>query len=165
MKEEQVIIVNEQNQEIAIVPRSVMRKDVLLHRATYVIVLNSESELLIQKRSMQKDVYPGYYDPTTGGVVKAGETYDENATRELAEEVGITDSIPDPLFEFRFEAPNCQVWGKAFVIHYDGPITMVDGEVDEYVFIAFKDLEAFIAKHDVMPDGMYVVRRFLNERF
>ena len=163
--EEQVIIIDEQNNELEVVPRSIMRRDVLLHRATYVIVLNSQNELLIQKRSTQKDVYPGYYDPTTGGVVKAGENYDENAIRELAEEIGVKADTLESLFEFHFEAPNCNVWGKAFVIRYDGPIIMVDGEVEEYLFLPLTDIEGFIQEHDVMPDGVYVIRRFIEAHY
>lgn len=162
-QEEQVIIVDEQNQELEAVPRSVMRRDVLLHRATYVIVENSKGEILIQKRSMSKDVYPGYYDPTTGGVVKAGETYEENVVREIYEEIGVTGVDPKMLFDFRMNAPYCNVWGRVYWIQYDGPIELVDGEVEECFFMPFGEYEGFVNDHEVMPDGDYVLKRYFKE--
>lgn len=162
MSEEQVIIVNEHNEEINVVPRSVMRRDVLLHRASYVVVLNSSDQILIQKRSMLKDVYPGYFDPTTGGVVKAGETYEENAIRELEEEVGITGVKLNPLFDFHIQEDQCNVWGRAFWVRYDGEIKLIDGEVTEYLFLDSAQIDTFFAANDVMLDGQYVIKRFLE---
>ena len=162
MAEEQVIIVDEQNQEIEIVPRSVMRRDVLLHRSTYIIVTNSQKQILIQKRSLEKDVYPGYYDPTTGGVVKAGESYEQNAIRELEEEIGVKGVALNPLWDFRIHQDQCDVWGRAFWVTYDGPIKLVDGEVTEYLFLDRSEIDAFFASHHVMLDGQYVINRFLS---
>lgn len=162
MSEEQVLIVSEENEEIAVVPRSVMRRDVLLHRSTYIIVINSSGQILIQKRSMQKDVYPGYYDPTTGGVVKAGESYEENAIRELEEEIGVTGVKLNALWDFRINQDQCNVWGRAFWVQYDGEIQLVDGEVTEYLFLDRSEIDHFFATHDVMLDGQYVINRFLS---
>lgn len=160
--EEQVIIVDKMNEPVKAVSRSVMRMEVLLHRATYVIITNANDELLIQKRSVQKDVYPGYFDPTTGGVVQAGESYEVNAHRELEEELGIAGVRPVFLFDFHFEEANCKVWGRAFHLLYDGKIRMVDGEVTDYFFLKKVDIPEFIRREDVMPDGRYVVERYLG---
>ncbi len=48
-------------------------------------------EFYVQRRTMIKDYCPGYLDTTSGGVVHFGETYEENAEREVAEEMGIYD--------------------------------------------------------------------------
>ena len=57
-------------------------------------------DLYVQKRTLTKDVYPGYYDVATGGVLQAGETYEQSAERELAEELGIRNIPQVPLFDF-----------------------------------------------------------------
>ena len=44
--------------------------------------------LYVHRRTDDKDVYPGMYDMTAGGVLAVGETYLEAARRELAEELG-----------------------------------------------------------------------------
>jgi 8-oxo-dGTP pyrophosphatase MutT (NUDIX family) len=62
-------------------------------------VINPKKEFIIQKRSMQKDYCPGYLDLTAGGVVGMNEDEDENAARELNEELGIQE--PNPKFLFK----------------------------------------------------------------
>ncbi|MEN8760379.1 MAG: NUDIX domain-containing protein, partial [Desulfobacterales bacterium] len=88
IQEEIVTIVDEENRVVGAAPRSRMRGDGLPHRATYILVFNDEGEIFVQKRTTGKDIYPGYYDVATGGVVLAGESYDDAAMRELAEELG-----------------------------------------------------------------------------
>ena len=43
----------------------------------------------MQKRSFKKTYCPGWYDLATGGVMDIGETDQENAIREVEEEIGI----------------------------------------------------------------------------
>jgi len=87
--DEIVTIVDEHNKVLGAVPRREMRAKNLPHRSTYILVFNAQGELYVQKRTMTKDVFPGYYDSAAGGVVLAGESYEQGAVRELAEEMGI----------------------------------------------------------------------------
>ena len=68
-----------------------MRRHRLRHRATFVVVRCSRGHVLMHRRSDTKDLWPGRWDLAVGGVVTAGEGYDDAARRELAEEVGVTD--------------------------------------------------------------------------
>lgn len=163
--EEQVIIVNEANEQTGILPRSVMRRDCLLHRASFVIVTNSKGEILIQKRSPHKDIYPSYYDPTSGGVVKEGESYELNASRELYEELGIQQADLKELFDFYFENQHFKVWGRAYVTLYDGPINPVDGEVESFFFLPESELPAFLNQENIMPDGKMVIQKYLSKNY
>ena len=160
--EEKVVIVNPANEIIDVVPRSVMRANILLHRASYVIVTNSKGEILVQKRSDKKDLYPSYYDPTTGGVVTENESYEQNAIRELEEEVGITGVTLTSLFDIRFENEYVKVWGHVFLTSYDGPIKPMDGEVVDFFFLKPQELETFMKKELIMPDGEMVIKRYLG---
>ena len=67
--DEIVAIVDEHNTVLGSAPRREMRAKALPHRATYVLVFNSQDQLYVQKRTLTKDVFPGYYDPAAGGVV------------------------------------------------------------------------------------------------
>src|SRR5437762_3867127 len=98
--DEIVVIVDEHNKVVGAARRREMRAKRLPHRSTYILVFNSQGELYVQKRTTTKDVFPGYYDPATGGVVLAGESYEESAKRELAEVLGIHDVPLTPLFTF-----------------------------------------------------------------
>ncbi len=65
--EEIVAIVDETNSVVGSAPRREMRAKALPHRATYVLVFNARGHLYVQKRTLTKDVFPGYYDPAAGG--------------------------------------------------------------------------------------------------
>lgn len=55
----------------------------------HVCLFNDQGKLLIQRRSLNKKGYPGYWDFSVGGGVLAGETVREAARREVREELGI----------------------------------------------------------------------------
>lgn len=51
--------------------------------------IDSQYEILLQKRSRQKDSFPGYYDISSAGHIPSGQDYLQSAQRELLEELGI----------------------------------------------------------------------------
>jgi len=84
-------IVNEDDQVIGQASRSECHGDpALIHRVAHVHVFNRRGELLLQKRSQQKDIQPGKWDTSVGGHLDRGETYLHAARREMAEELGLT---------------------------------------------------------------------------
>ena len=101
-----------------------MRADRLPHRCAYILVFNSRGELYVQKRTVIKDIYPGYWDPAAGGVMQVGESYEESAAREVGEELGVRGVELRPLFDMWFEDERSAVWGRAFTCVYDGPLEL-----------------------------------------
>ena len=65
---------------------------------------------------MLKDYCPGYYDLSSGGVVGGDETDEDNAYRELAEELGITGVILERLTSVKYEDKSNRVWGNLFYL-------------------------------------------------
>ena len=55
----------------------------------HVCVFNSRGQLLIQRRSREKAIWPERWDVSVGGGVDAGETSRQAAEREVWEELGI----------------------------------------------------------------------------
>lgn len=161
--DEIVGIVDEQNNVIGSVPRSEMRARHLRHRSTYILLFNSQGQLYIQKRTMTKDVFPGYYDLATGGVVVAGESYEVGAVRELEEEMGIRNVPLTKLFEFYFEDENNHTWGSAFTCVYDGKLTLQDEEVESVIVLSPEETLRHAESEPYTPDGLYVLRRYLGQ--
>ena len=156
---EQVIIVDRENRPIDIVPRYKMRREGLIHRATYILVLNQSGQVFLQKRSQAKDFLPGYYDAAAGGVVLAGEEYDTSAKRELYEELGIRAPI-NRLFDFYIEAGNQKMWGRAYSCFHEGPFNLQKEEIDSGVFCPVDDiLNGKISP--ITPDTLYVLKRHM----
>jgi isopentenyldiphosphate isomerase len=159
-RDEQVAIVDLANQVAGAAPRWRMRQEGLPHRATYSLIFDAHGRLHVQQRTLTKDVYPGYLDPSPGGVVLAGESYEESAARELEEEMGIRGVAIEPLFDFWFEEEAVRVWGRAFRCRYDGPLVL---QAEEVAGIAMMRPEEVLASPaPVTSDGLFVVRRFLN---
>lgn len=69
-------------------------KDVF-YRTVYIVIKNNLGEVLLQKRSPTKDLYPNCWDLSVGGHVIFGDSYLETAIRELEEEVGIKVGLED----------------------------------------------------------------------
>jgi 8-oxo-dGTP pyrophosphatase MutT (NUDIX family) len=162
--DELVQIVDHDNREAGVAPRAEMRAQGLLHRAAYVLVFNSRGEVFVEKRTRTKDVYPGYYDPVAGGVVLAGESYEQSAVRELAEELGIHQVTLTALFDFFFEEGTCRVWGRAFRCAWDGEFTLQPEEVESGEFLVPEEILRRAEREPFTPDGLYVLRRYLCSR-
>lgn len=58
-------------------------------RAVCVCLFNSRGEMLLQKRSADKELWPSLWDITAAGGVLAGENGQQAARRELREEMGL----------------------------------------------------------------------------
>lgn len=67
------------------------------HRCAFIQVRDTQGRLFIHRRTPIKLVFPSLYDMFVGGVVGAGETYDEAALREAEEELGVS-GLPDRPF-------------------------------------------------------------------
>ncbi|MBI1788023.1 MAG: NUDIX hydrolase YfcD [Acidobacteria bacterium] len=153
-----VTIVDERNRVVGSAPRPEMRARRLPHRATYILVFNSRGDLYVQQRTMTKDVYPGYLDPVAGGVVLAGESYEESARRELAEEMGIRDAPLEAHLDFYFEDDSGRVWGRVFSCVYDGELTLQAEEVESVRLMTAGEILSGAGRFT--PDGLEALRRY-----
>ena len=72
-------------------------------RSSFIFVFDPAGRLFVQRRAAAKETFPRHYDMAPGGVVGAGESYEENAAREAEEEMGITGVPFEFLFDFFYE--------------------------------------------------------------
>jgi len=66
--DELVQLVDRHGNDVGVAPRERMRKENLSHRASAVLVFNSEGKIFVQKRVAFKETFPSYFDPAPGGV-------------------------------------------------------------------------------------------------
>lgn len=106
-----------------------------LHRTSHVWIVREkqgELQILVQKRSQNKDSFPGCYDISSAGHIPAGEGFEESAVRELFEELGIrADSS-----ELVFCGTRRIHWEDVF---HGKPF--IDNQVSR-VYLLWRDLEA-----------------------
>ena len=155
--EELVDIVDKDDNVLYQCTRKEMRAQVLRHRAVFIAVVNSAGELLIHQRSEMKDLWPSWWDLAVGGVVSAGESYDAAALRELDEEVGVTGV---PLVELgvgTYSDEEVSLVGRCFMVKYDGPLVLRDGEVVAIEWVSQNDLMQRLKERDFLPDSKALV--------
>lgn len=155
--------IDEQGQVLKPVPRAEMRRRNLLHRVTATLVFHPDGRLFVQRRAATKDVYPGLYDVCVGGTVTHGETYEKNAQREIAEELGIRSVPVYRLFDHRFADRYTNSLIRVFACVYGGPVTLQPEEVADGFWASRTQVEELIAAGKVCPDNaqgwrMYVQR-------
>ena len=169
MEEEIIYVVNEKNQFVRKTTRKEVMEKGLLHRHARVIIVNKDEKLLVQKRSLSKDKYPGYWDVGVAGTVKEGDSYESTAMHELYEEVGITgisniQLMRSLLFKFAFHSPEYNVLCKAYKIQYDGKLKLQEEEVDEAKYMLIEEIKNIIEKEPFHPVGKIVFEKYLETK-
>jgi isopentenyldiphosphate isomerase len=160
--EELVDIVDDDDRVVRTVPRAVMRAERLQHRAVSIAVLGSDGRLLVHRRAPDKDVWSGMWDIAAGGVVAAGETYDDAARRELAEELGVRVDELESLGEGRFRDDAVALIGRGYRCVHDGPFTFADGEIAEVRWVNRAELERLMATEPFVPDNLALMLPLLH---
>ncbi len=110
--EEMLDLVNEQGDPLGrAVPRSEAHRLGLRHRTSHVWLVrrkNGVLEVLLQKRSDEKDSFPGCYDISSAGHIPAGQGLCGFRPAELKEELGVTAQPQDLILcgqrSFQFSA-------------------------------------------------------------
>lgn len=160
--DEQVAIVDEKNHVVGSALRADMRRERLIHRASYILVFDSAGRLFVQDRTMTKDIFPGYHDLCTGGVVLAGEDYETSAVRELEEEIGVTGVPLTSHFDFYGEYAGQRVWGRVFSCITDGPFVLQPEEVAGGAFYRLEEVKTLVETEPCTPDTVYALERYLK---
>lgn len=142
-----------------------MRANNLPHRASYVLVFNSD-KVIVQKRTKYKDYCPGYYEVTAGGVNSVGESVAECAERELFEELGIKCPLQH-CFSFFFQDDHTTVWGDFWICRFEGRVpedlTLQESEVESVELMTVRQIlqEADQKKKNFTPDSLYALRKWI----
>ena len=78
---------------LGLVPRETVHQLGLWHRSVHIILHNYAGEMLLQRRSLDKDLYGGLWDYAVGEHLKPGESFDAGAARGLQEELGVEADV------------------------------------------------------------------------
>lgn len=139
-------VVDENDQVTGQLSRAEVHARKLLHRAVHVFVFNKRGHLLLQQRSLFKDVHPGVWGSSVSGHLDAGEDYEPAAIRELDEEMGIRSETPPE--EIARIAP-CEGTGwehvRIYQIRHSGSVCFPAAEVSAAVWFPLEEIEAWLA--------------------
>ncbi|MER3374771.1 MAG: isopentenyl-diphosphate Delta-isomerase [Allomuricauda sp.] len=104
MEEENVILVNEADEPIGLMPKMEAHEKALLHRAFSVFVMNDKGETMLQQRAKDKYHSPLLWTNTCCSHQREGESNIEAGKRRLMEEMGFSTELTE-LFSFIYKAP------------------------------------------------------------
>ncbi|PHS61712.1 MAG: isopentenyl-diphosphate delta-isomerase [Flavobacterium sp.] len=104
MTEEQVILVNENDEQIGLMPKQEAHEKAVLHRAFSVFVFNDANELMLQQRAFDKYHSPGLWTNTCCSHQRNGESNIEAGKRRLKEEMGFVTELSETT-SFIYKAP------------------------------------------------------------
>jgi ADP-ribose pyrophosphatase len=106
------------------------------HLVVDILVQHKDGTYLLTKRSMTKDVYPGFWEASAGGSAVTGEEPLEAAKRELYEETGLT-AVSLELVSQTFRDPSHSMfYSYLAVVDADkDSVVLQEGETDEYKWV------------------------------
>lgn len=104
MAEEKVILVNEKDEVVGLMPKMEAHEKAILHRAFSVFIYNDHQQLLLQQRAFSKYHTPGLWTNTCCSHQRLGETNIEAGKRRLMEEMGFTTELEETI-SFIYKAP------------------------------------------------------------
>jgi isopentenyldiphosphate isomerase len=128
----------------------------LRHRCSFIQVRDAAGRLFVHRRTATKLVFPSLYDMFVGGVVGAGESYDDAALREAGEELGVS-GLPRPEFLFKFlydDGAGRTWWSAVYEVRCDLPVDPQAEEVAWHGFLTDAEVDARLDDWEWVPDGL-----------
>jgi isopentenyl-diphosphate Delta-isomerase len=99
-----VILVNEKDEQIGLMPKMEAHEKALLHRAFSVFIFNDKNELMLQQRAAHKYHSPLLWTNTCCSHQRDGETNIQAGKRRLQEEMGFVVDLHESI-SFIYKAP------------------------------------------------------------
>lgn len=166
-----------------IVSREKAHAEGIPHRTAHIWIIREKEgrvQILLQKRSQNKDSFPGKFDTSSAGHIQAGDEPLESALRELKEELGIS-AVPEQLhfagtfpisFAKEFHGKMFRDEEIAFVYIFNEPVNTDELilQTEEVESVQWFDLEEVCEKCEKYRDifcvptgGLEVVRKYLDK--
>ncbi|PQB04805.1 isopentenyl-diphosphate Delta-isomerase [Aureitalea marina] len=151
MKEEQVILVNEKDEAIGLMPKQEAHIKGVLHRAFSVFIFNEAGELMLQQRAAHKYHSPLLWTNTCCSHQRDGETTLEAGKRRLQEEMGFSTPLKEAT-SFIYKAPfdnglTEHEFDHVVIGQYEGEPEINPEEVESWKWMAMSEIRKDMDRH------------------
>jgi len=149
--EELVVLVDENDKKIGLMPKMEAHEKAVLHRAFSVFIFNKDGDLMLQQRAGHKYHSPLLWTNTCCSHQRDGETNLEAGKRRLFEEMGFNSDLKE-VFSFVYKAPfdnglTEHELDHVMVGYYENEPKINKDEVEAYRWMALEDVRTDIEKN------------------
>lgn len=151
MKEENVILVTTNDEQIGLMPKMEAHEKAVLHRAFSVFVLNEKNEIMLQQRASHKYHSPLLWTNTCCSHQRDGETNLQAGNRRLQEEMGFETELKE-LFHFIYKAPfdnglTEHELDHVMIGYYNGEPKINPEEVENWKWMGIEEVQKDMQSH------------------
>jgi len=151
MNEELVILVDETDKQIGLMPKLEAHEKAILHRAFSVFVFNDKNELMLQQRALDKYHSPGLWTNTCCSHQRNGESNIEAGKRRLFEEMGFVTDLKESI-SFIYKAPfdnglTEHEYDHVMIGYYNDKPNINKDEVADWKWMAIEDVKKDLNEH------------------
>ncbi|WAC15126.1 isopentenyl-diphosphate Delta-isomerase [Dyadobacter pollutisoli] len=148
---DQVVLVNEHDVEIGLMPKLEAHQKGALHRAFSVFIFNSKGEMLLQQRAFGKYHSEGLWSNTCCSHPLPNESAHHGAVRRLHEEMGIHADLRFLFsFQYRVNLENGLTENELDHVYWgisDAKPEINTTEVSNFRYMKIQDIKAGMAAH------------------
>lgn len=146
--EELVVLVDENDNQVGLMPKMEAHEKAVLHRAFSVFIFNKNGELMLQQRAASKYHSPLLWTNTCCSHQRDGERNLEAGKRRLQEEMGFTTDLKE-VFSFVYKAPfdnglTEHELDHVMIGHFEDRPNINKEEVEDYKWMPLPDVKTDI---------------------
>lgn len=152
--------VDERDRVLGVVDRAEAERRRWTHRIATTICRDPTGRILVLRRADRHPRFPGRYDVMVGGAVNVGESYEDAAARELAEELGAGVPVRF-LFTFLCRDGVSPVWFGVHEAVIKEPLVPDPAEIAWHAWLTELELREVVDRWPFVPGGREALRRYL----
>ena len=166
MIEDKVILVDNNDNQIGLMPKLEAHEKGVLHRAFSVFIFNNDGELMLQRRALTKYHSPGLWTNTCCSHQRDGETNIISGKRRLNEEMGFdTELFEKTSFIYKAKFDNGLTeheFDHVLVGSYNHSPIINSIEVDSWKWMSIENVKKDIKDH---PENYTVWFKIIFEKY
>ena len=148
---EELILVDDQDNEIGFRSKADCHDgDGVLHRAFSLFLFNDEGHLLLQQRSEQKRLWPGYWSNSCCSHPRRGESLSIATMRRLDDELNVAADL-ESIYHFTYQANFGEAGSEnelchVFLGNLGGSVRPNDNEIESIRYVLADELDGELAE-------------------
>jgi len=161
MAEKKVVLVDKNDNQIGLMPKMEAHQKGILHRAFSIFIINSQNQILLQKRSANKYHSAGLWTNTCCSHPREGENIIDAGSRRLHEEMGIKTDLKVAFnFTYKAELENGLIeheYDHVLIGKFNGTPKLNKDEAEDWKWISIEEVRKDIIENETDYTVWFVI--------